>query len=412
MRCNWGLCEDAILAESQFLFQLSVLDIPDLSRPSGTYWLRDKLADALVVALHQTGLFRAIRHGGEYPVDTGTMFSAMNRGSAYVVSSQLRSVEGDAARLEVQVFDTETGEKLDSLSRALTVELDDVHAALDGWVNDMILHFSGRPGILGARIACVRKVEPGIKEVFVLTFGRTDLRQVTFDRSLALLPSWTLDGRVAYTSYKDGAPKIFLEGRKDALSAYSGMNSGIIWSRDGSTAAVTLSKDGNPDIYLLEGTTGEVRARLTYEPGIDTSPSWSPDGKEIAYCTDRDGTPQLYAMRLNGTRKRRLTMSGTYNTSPAWHPFGPYIAYTARTGGTFQIFLLDLRSGRSTQLTHGPGDCEAPDWSPDGRLIAFSWDRGKRQDIYVMNSEGGQVRRLTHDEGPYYAPVWEMVQPE
>ena len=411
MRCNWGLCEDAVFADVQYLFQVSVLDIPDLQGDAGTYWLRDKLAAALQVALDQTGVFRAVRHGGAYPVDSRTLFMALNRGSAYVVSSHLAEFDGTAAALKVVVFDAETGEVVEQLSREMRLDLADYHEPVEEWSNGVLEFFTGRPGILGARLAVVRKLEPGVKEIFVLTYGRTELRQVTFDRSLALLPTWTVDGRVVFTSYKDGAPKLFVEGMTKPLTANSGMNSGMTWSGDGSVAAATFSKDGNPEVYLVEGTTGEVRARLTHHPGIDTSPSWSPDGKELAFVTDRDGTPQIYLMKANGTRQRRITMSGTYNTSPAWHPFGPYIAYTARTGGTFQIFLLNLSTGSVKQLTRGPGDCEAPDWSPDGLLIAFSWSRRSGQDIYVMDAEGNNVRRITHDEGPYYAPVWEPLAP-
>ena len=50
--------------------------------------------------------------------------------------------------------------------------------------------------------------------------------------------------------------------------------------------ALTLSKDGNPKIYILTVATGAFR-RLTTFTGIDTEPTWSPTGREIAFVSDR-----------------------------------------------------------------------------------------------------------------------------
>ena len=41
-------------------------------------------------------------------------------------------------------------------------------------------------------------------------------------------------------------------GRPRKLASYKGMNTGASWSPDGSKLAVTLSKDGNPEIYVTK----------------------------------------------------------------------------------------------------------------------------------------------------------------
>lgn len=412
LTCNWGLCEDPINYSASQLFKVVVLDVPDLATHAGTDWFRSRVADTLARFLEHTGLFSVERLSGGYPVQTSTLFTALNRGAAYVIAGELTSFVDGKGTVRVRVIDAELGQSLAVLQSELTLEATAMDSALEKWSNMLVKHFSGRPGILGARLALVKKMGRGVKEVFTLTYGHNRLNQITFDRSLALLPSWTVDGRIAYTSYREGAPKLYIDSVKKPFAAFSGMNTGLEWSKDGSMAAVTLSKDGNPEVYLLEGTTGEERARLTYYRGIDTSPTFSPDGSQIAFVTDRDGTPQIYVMNSDGTGKERVTKSGTYNTNPDWHPFGAYLVYNGRYGGSFQTFRLDLSSGAVRQLTHGPGDCEAPDWSPDGRLIAFSWQRRSAREIYVMNPDGSNKRAIT-DSGPFYAPVWEILrQPE
>lgn len=409
LTCNWGICEDPLGASAGHLFKIIVLDIPDLAAQAGTDWYRRRVADTLARFLEHTGLFSVERMAGAYPVDTQTIFSALNRGGAYVLAGELTSFSDGAGTVRLRLIDAELGQSVAALQSELRLGGATMESELEKWANSFVEHFSGRPGILGVRLALVKKLGRGVKEVFVLAFGHDRLTQVTFDRSLALLPSWTVDGKVAYTSYRDGSPKLYIDTLDKPFCAFPGMNTGLEWSRDGSMAAVTLSKDGNPEVYLLEGTTGEERARLTYYRGIDTSPTFSPDGARIAFVTDRDGTPQIYVMNVDGTDKRRLTMSGTYNTNPDWHPFGPHIVYNGRYGGSFQTFLLDMKSGVVKQLTFGPGDCEAPDWSPDGRLIAYSWDRRSGREIYVMNPDGSNKHAIT-DSGPYYAPVWEIMR--
>jgi tol-pal system beta propeller repeat protein TolB len=356
LRCQWGVCDAGMVPAIPSLFQWSVLDIPDVTDAPGTRWIRDRLANLFVGALNDTAVFGAVRHGGRFPVDTSTLFDALRVGSAYVLAAHLQRFDGEGGTLALDVIDAEAGVRVDGLSGVLEFSAATVGAQVEAWGNRAVLHFTGRPGLLGARLACVRKLEPGVKEIFVLQYGSGRLQQLTHDRSLALLPSWTLDGRVAYTSYHKGRPMVFISGMEEPFVSFEGMNSGIEWSLDGSTAAITLSKDENSEIYLLEGTTGEVRARLTYHPGIDTSPTWSPDGSRLAFCSDRDGTPQLFVMNANGTNKERLTFSGTYNTSPDWHPYGPYLVYAGRTGSEFQVFRFDFEDGAVRQLTDGPGD--------------------------------------------------------
>jgi len=407
--CNWGVCVGAMTPPSGTLFQVSVLGIPDRSSGIGTRWLRKRAADRLAKLMEGTGFFLVRRQAGAYPLDTQTLFSAMNAGSAYVVAGELSVFDGYSGVLRLSVIDAPLGVTVPGLDGELAFSCATLDQALERWVNDFVRYFTGRPGILGARLACIRKFEQGVKEVFILTYGTNDLEQITFDRTLALLPSWSVDGRVAYTSYRDGEPKILLQGVDRPFTAYEGMNTGLEWSRDGSSAVVTLSKDGNPEIYILEGTTGEVRARLTHDPGIDTSPTLSPDGSEIVFVSDRDGTPQLFVMGSDGSGKERLTYDGIYNTAPDWHPFGPYVVYSGRWGSTFQVYLFNVDTRESRQLTYGPGDCEDPDWSPDGRLIAFSWAQGKGRTVYVMNPDGSNKRRLIEDDGLYFSPVWETL---
>ena len=95
---------------------------------------------------------------------------------------------------------------------------------------------------------------------------------------------------------------------------FEGLNGAPAFSPDGKKLAMVLSKDGNPEIYILslEETPRRLR-RVTRHYGIDTEPSWSADGESIIFTSNRGGQPQIYSMRLDDLEVERLTFEGDYN---------------------------------------------------------------------------------------------------
>ncbi len=93
-------------------------------------------------------------------------------------------------------------------------------------------------------------------------------------------------------------------GQRRAIANFTGSNSAPAWSPDGQTLAVTLSRDGGSQIYLMDREGGNVR-RITNSTAIDTEPVFTPDGKAIYFVSDRGGSPQIY--RVRGQRRRRPT---------------------------------------------------------------------------------------------------------
>ena len=165
------------------------------------------------------------------------------------------------------------------------------------------------------------------------------------------------------------------------------MNTGAAWSPDGKQIAVTLSKDGNPEIYLLQASDGSIVRRVTNDRAIDTSPAWSPDGSQLAFVSDRNGGPQIFVVSAAGGTPRQVSFNGSYNTTPTWSPRpGKHIlAYTTREGGTYDIVTLDLDTKAMTRITQNEGSNEEPSFSPNGRAIAFA---RTGQGVFVANADG------------------------
>ena len=335
-----------------------------------------------------------------------------NLGAQALIRGQIKA-DGPKFNIDLRLYDVSKGRaiKLDWQPRVVAAG-GELRMAVHAFANEVYRHFIGKAGFFGSRIAYVRKLGNGNKAVFVMDHDGARRARISRTDTLNLLPSWNpRGGGLLYTSYANGQPDLFMHrlGAKQAvsLSSHPGMNVGGSYSPDGGTIALTLSKDGNSEIYLIDAGTGAVKKRLTNNWAIDSSPTFSPDGSRIAFISDRSGSPQIYVMSAGGGGAKRLTFQGNYNTTPDWSPRGDVIAFTARDERyRFDIFTVNVGSGEIARLTQNQGNNEEPTWSPDGRYLAFTSTRKGGQKVYVMTYDGLVQTCVTPKGGGYATPAW------
>lgn len=120
--------------------------------------------------------------------------------------------------------------------------------------------------------------------------------------------------------------------------------------------AFTSSRDGNDEIYVAD-LDGRNLANLTNDPAADVEPAISPDGAQIAFASDRNGVFELFVMDALGFE---VTPLGVEGREPAWSPDGAAIAFASANG----LRSLDLASGAVTDVTTNPSDA-SPRWDPN-----------------------------------------------
>ncbi|MCL5270401.1 MAG: hypothetical protein M1457_07605 [bacterium] len=276
--------------------------------------------------------------------------------------------------------------------------------------NDIIERLTTTRGVANTQICFIRALDRygKSKQVCVMDADGGNPRAVTPQGELTTTPCWGAHGtEIYYTTYRDYNPDlagfILKTGYSWWISRQPGLNLSPAWSETRQKVVLTLSKDGNSEIYVVNRD-GSGLTRLTDNPQIDSSPAWSPDGRRIAYTSGAAGSPQIYIMDVETRQRRQLTHEGSYNDGPAWSPDGEHIAYTARVGGESQIAVIRADGSESRRLTSS-GNNEAPSWAPNGLLLAFSSDREGSRQIYTMFSDGTAVQRLTSG-APCATPDW------
>lgn len=316
---------------------------------------------------------------------------------------------GGQVRLDFRLFDVEGSTEISLGFDPGTVGPDQVEEQVHEFANRILLHYSGYRGPFGSTVAFVGRGRDGSREIYTMTVGGDGVGALTSNRSINILPQWA-GSSVAYTTYIRGNPDLAVGGGADPriVSSRPGLNTGGAVSPDGTAMAVTLTLDGQAEIYLISPSDGSIIQRLTNNRAEDVTPSWSPDGSRITFVSDRSGGPQIYVMGRDGSNQRRLTFAGSYSTTPDWSPDGTRIAFTGRDSrNRFDIFTVDVASSHIERLTQDQGDNEGPSWSGDGQYLVFSSTRGGGDSrLYLMTQDGNFQTLLTREGAGYSMPAW------
>ncbi len=275
--------------------------------------------------------------------------------------------------------------------------------------DDLVRKVTGKPTFFLAKLALVGS-QSGARELYLADSSCKTFTQVTRDRAGAVKPRWSPDNRLlSYTSFIKRYPDVYTidlsTGSRNRVAAYPGVNSGGAISPDGRSMALILSKDGNPDLYVLNLASRNL-TRLTRTPtAVEGSPAWSPDGSQIVYVSDASGSPQLWIVSARGGAPSRLTTTGLQNAAPDWGPNG-LIACQSLVGGRFQIALIDPKTKASRIITDYQAAYEDPSWAPDGRHIACSCAVGYQYSICLLDTMGDPPVVLTKT-GDWRTPAWQ-----
>jgi TolB protein len=272
----------------------------------------------------------------------------------------------------------------------------------------------GIPGIAESQIFFVSS-RGGHKEIWAMDYDGANQHQITHLGSISLSPRISPDGsRLAFSSLTKSGWEIQIYSmdlnRLLSFPRFGGTNLSPAWSPDGTKLAFSSSRSGDPEIYTVDQSGGNLK-RLTVSRMPDVSPVWNrKTGAQIAWVSGRTDLPQVYTMEGDGTNIQRMTDQG-YAVSPAWSPNGQFLVfswirhYGPGAPGAEDIYIMDIASKQWVQLTHDGGRNDFPSWSPDGRHIVFQSSRSGGEQIWTMLADGSNQKPLT-TSGSNTQPNW------
>lgn len=319
--------------------------------------------------------------------------------------------EGEGFIVEFQLLDVIQQELMTGFSFKVTDQT--LRSAAHQISDEVYEEILGIPGAFNTQIAFVSVKGRVGERTYQLQLadadGENPQAMLTSPRPI-LSPSWAPDGiRIAYVSFENRTQSaIYIQDRQrgSRVKAISraGINGAPSWSPDGERLAITLSHEGNPEIYVLQIDSGALR-RITDSDAIDTEAVWA-DNETIVFTSDRSGGPQLYEVSAGGGRASRITFEGKYNASATVSADGSTLAFVHGAGAGFQIAAIDRKSGLFQVLTQGTLD-ESPSFSPNGQMIIFATEKNGRGTLGAVSLDGSVVQSLTLDDGgSVREPAW------
>ena len=324
---------------------------------------------------------------------------------ALVTGSVTRLVDG---RFDVRfkLWDVVKGSEIGGQSTAVVAA--DLRLAAHRMADYIYEKLTGDKGIFATRMAYVTK--GGGRYTLRVADADGEGAQVALNSPEPIIsPAWSPDGReLAYVSFELQKAVVYAQdvmtGKRRQIANFRGSNSAPAWTLDGMNMAVTLSRDGGSQLFLV-GRNGENPRRLATSPGIDTEPTYAPDGR-LYFVSDRGGSPQIYRMPSGGGNAERVTFSGGYNISPAVSADGRYLAYISQQGSAFRLMLLDLISGGAPRVLTDTSDDESPSFAPNGKLLVYA-TRMQGRDVLMTTTLDGKIKaRLLSSTADVREPVW------
>lgn len=328
-------------------------------------------------------------------------------GAAYVLAGEISYAEPHYT-IKIYVYDTSTRSSV--FAKAFKGTQSSLRRLAHIASDQIVMALTGKRGIADTRIAFANN-STRHKEIYVVDYDGANLKKLTNDKSISILPRWSKDGRIFYTTYKYRNPDIFAIDLKAGKIAPIILRGGLSLiggvSPDGKALAFTSSGGTNPSIYIYNLETHQ-KTQITNKASVDGSPSYSPDGKYITFVSNRAGNPQIYVMELATGNTRMLTKNFNWADSPQWSPTGEWIVFSGRESPyhPMDIFLVDLTGTQLRRLTTDAGSNEDPTWSPDGRFIAFTTTRNGKQQLYMMDMDGSAPHLMADLKGDSFTPHW------
>jgi dipeptidyl aminopeptidase/acylaminoacyl peptidase len=207
-------------------------------------------------------------------------------------------------------------------------------------------------------------------------------------------PTFLPDGRIAFTSNRDGRNAWY------AIDPLGGEAVQLVEGGDSLPTGGSFSRDGKRLVFTEQTQRADKKE-------WDERVKRRDDGY---YAEQKLTYTHIWLYDLEAKKKTAITSGTTDNTGPAISPDNRSIAFSSNRSGTTprdadwsnnsDLFVVSTTGGDPRRLTTNPGPDNAPTFSPDGQWIAYSSSdhvnsSADQSDVKIISVNGGEPRNLT-----------------
>lgn len=260
-----------------------------------------------------------------------------------------------------------------------------------------------------------------IKELYIADFDGERKKALTSHGGVVISPAVSPDGKRILYSLIDSKKRrknidlMMLDLRTNKVSLISskkGINSGAVFTGDGKSILLTLSFNGNADIFEMRLDSKEL-TQITDNRAADVDPAINGKGTQMSFLSDRSGKAMIYSLDLSrpGAKPVRISYVGKFNATPRYSVGGEDIVFSSWLDNGFDIFRIKSTGDELVRLTKDFGSNEEPSFSLDDEFIIFSSRRvisSKRakDSIYLMTKDGEIIKEVIKNFGSATTPRW------
>lgn len=329
---------------------------------------------SLVADLNVLSLFNVDRHHRVTHFNDANVLVS-NKDMHFILRYKMFEDDNGALNVEMKLF--ENNEEV--FFKRYRVNKKDIYMFISHAIAYDINEFMGKPSVawMKRKVIFSRLTAPKKSEIIIADYTLS-YQHVIIKGGLDIFPKWANKQQDAfyYTSLDTLQPTLKYVNINSAkvknIISSDGMMVCSDVSDDGNNLLLTMARNGQPDIYLLNVETKRYK-RLTEYSGIDVNGQFMGNEK-IVFISSRLGYPNVFSKDLKTGVVEQLVYYGKSNSSCSAH--GNYIVYEARESSnafspnTFNLHLISTKTDFIRRLT-AIGKNEFPRFSKDGDAIIF-----------------------------------------
>lgn len=307
---------------------------------------------------------------------------ALAADKSVVTEAQMRWTVGDTS---LATFDPATGVLTGKKTGRTTL-------AVKGPGPGLVVTWQVRVIAAGLRLSAARVGEP-LGRKFSLKASFADESGTVIGPATGV--TWVSDNPQVATVAEDGTVATAAYGHARVTATAPGGRRATTEVFVQGEIVLATSRTGRFQLYAAERSNLAQLRAVVEDPAVAADPAFSPDGSRIAFTSTRDGQPEVYIMDADGSGVSRLTNSPGLDGDASFTADGQAVVFHSQRTGHRQIFVQPITSSDAVQLTQEPADNSQPSMSPDGEMIAFVSNRDGNNHIWLMGKDGSNQRALT-----------------